>query len=101
MDVKVAQKIVGILDNMGVEAEIYEDYSGRGMYGKTTTGIVCDAGKSAMIGYAYAVAVVQTMEDEDDGTVDAFNIEHELCDWDRVQCIPTRCDNMGLQMIYY
>ena len=36
-----AQKVVDILTDRGIEARMYEDYSGRGMYGATCPGIVC------------------------------------------------------------
>lgn len=42
MDKELAEKLVEMLNNEGDEAEVYEGYSGRGMYGKTTTGVVCD-----------------------------------------------------------
>ena len=32
-----------VADNSGIKASIYDDYSGRGMYGKTTQGIVTDS----------------------------------------------------------
>lgn len=38
-----AQDLVDILQGEGYEAELYENYSGRGMYGKTTTGVTTDA----------------------------------------------------------
>jgi len=37
MDAKLAETLADFVD-----AEIYEDYSGRGMFGKTTTGLVVD-----------------------------------------------------------
>lgn len=42
MTLDQAKKIVEILNDEGVEARVYENYSGRGMYGATCTGIVCD-----------------------------------------------------------
>lgn len=42
MTLTQAQEIVKILNDDGVEAEVYENYSGRCMYGATCTGIVCD-----------------------------------------------------------
>jgi hypothetical protein len=40
MDRLVAKTIVEACHNFGLEAELYEDYSGRGMYGLETTGVV-------------------------------------------------------------
>lgn len=42
MDRELAEAIVEAIENNGGEAELREDYSGRGMYGKTTTGVVFD-----------------------------------------------------------
>ena len=40
MKLENAQKIVSSLERIGVEASLYENYSGRGMFGTATTGIV-------------------------------------------------------------
>lgn len=42
MKLSNAQKVVEYLAGEGVEAEVYEDYSGRNMYGKTTAAVLCD-----------------------------------------------------------
>ena len=42
MDIELAKKLVEILEDRGEEASLYEAYSGRGMYGRTTAGVVCD-----------------------------------------------------------
>lgn len=40
MEKELAQALVEIITTqLGTEAEVYEGYSGRGMYGETTTGI--------------------------------------------------------------
>jgi len=36
---ELAEAIVEALNESGFEAELYEDYSGRGMYGRTCTGV--------------------------------------------------------------
>ena len=35
-----AEAIVDYLEDKGITAEVYQDYSGRGMYGTTTTAVV-------------------------------------------------------------
>jgi hypothetical protein len=40
MKLENAQAIVEFLEDQGDEASVYEDYSGRGMYGRTTAGVV-------------------------------------------------------------
>ena len=40
MKLEHAKKIVDALRDEGYEAEVCEDYSGRGMYGEYTTGVV-------------------------------------------------------------
>ena len=75
MDVNNAKELVKILQDKGWEAELYENYSGRGMYGKTTTGVTTDARPN---------------------TMDALSEQGgELEDWDY------RTDSMGLDYIYY
>ena len=43
MQLELAKKIVNACYNQGKEARLYEDYSGRWMYGKETTGVVVDS----------------------------------------------------------
>lgn len=42
MQLEVAKKLVASADEVGVELEIVEDYSGRGMFGKSTTAVRFD-----------------------------------------------------------
>jgi hypothetical protein len=42
MDATLAKAIVDAVEGSGLEISVYPDYSGRGMYGKTTTGVVVD-----------------------------------------------------------
>lgn len=42
MKLKNAQRIVKCLEAEGTEASLYEDYSGRGMWGTTTTAVAAD-----------------------------------------------------------
>ena len=38
----MTQEFAELLNYYNDEIEVYEGYSGRGMYGDTTTGVVCD-----------------------------------------------------------
>lgn len=42
MKVEDAKKIVKCATRMGLDVELYEEYSGRFMFGKTTTGVTGD-----------------------------------------------------------
>ena len=76
-----------LLCNYG--GEIHEDYSGRGMYGKETTGIVFDDDKE------FYKAIAGVMED----TIQDQNFtECELI----VEALKSiRTDNMGTGIIFY
>ena len=57
MEKELAEKLVELLNDEGDEAEVYEGYSGRGMYGKSTTGVTCSS-------LALLLAVVINRADE-------------------------------------
>lgn len=40
MNIEKAEAIVDKLNDKGIEARLHEGYSGRGMYGEMTTGVV-------------------------------------------------------------
>jgi len=91
MDKELAEKLVEVLQEELEDVEIYIDYSGRGMYSKTTTGItfkgdVIDVVK-AVINHAHEFC----LEDNDElGYPDAeFTINN------------LRADSMGLGTIIY
>lgn len=72
MQLENAQKIVNALLNTGTDAELYEDYSGRGMFGAFTAGVV--------VKNAGSVEVIMHLLDI-----------HDSC----------RTDSMGLDVIVY
>lgn len=39
MELSTAQQVVEKLEDNGIEAQVYEGYSGRGMFGRTTAGV--------------------------------------------------------------
>jgi len=71
-----AQKLMNFLQDNGYEANLYENYSGRYMYGRTTTGVTTDANPGA---------IEYMEEDMKNADIDS--------DFSR--------DSMGLDYIYY
>jgi len=77
MTLTQAEEIVEMMLDNGYDAEVREDYSGRGMFGGTCPGIITAPNSATVIGFfAHAAGVM-------------------------VDDLPERCDNMGLDMIYY
>lgn len=83
---------VAIVDELcyRYDAEVREDYSGRGMYGKTCVGIVTDAPHKDII-----IATIRVFAQDNDG-LDIMDILDKVED-----VIPSRVDSMGLSTIYY
>ena len=80
MDKQRATDIVEYLQESGIEATLYEDYSGRGMYGKTTAAVVTDSATDV----AFALGALIAAEKE------------EVPDLVQVQT-----DGMGRQIVVY
>jgi len=76
MQLEQATELVEFLESEGHEAELYENYSGRGMYGNTTTGVTTDASFGTM--------------DSMEQSLEIAGIEPHM-----------QRDNMGLDYIYY
>ncbi len=94
MELRIAEKVVEFLQDNGYEAEVREDYSGRGMFGKTTVGIETNA-PGTLIGWLVAKSIIDENYGDAEAGVDAlddFNFRRDL---------PMRWDSMGLAMIYY
>lgn len=79
MTLAQANEIAWILDDLGVECDVKEDYSGRGMYGATVPALIVD--NEVMVGVACGILIergkMQTSE------------------------IPVRRDGMGLSVVVY
>jgi hypothetical protein len=88
MKIETAKAIVEAANVIGLEVQLREDYSGRGMYGSTTAGVIGDPGDiTACAAYA---AFVQGEEGKD--------VENE----EMVEDLRSmRSDSMGRDMIYY
>jgi hypothetical protein len=95
MDSRVAEEIVNASD-----CEVFENYSGRGMYGKTTTAVTCDSINQFVAAVARAAvncyfAANNANDDEDaEGTyVDPEFFAEEM--------ESLRCDNLALGYVFY
>ncbi len=85
MDLKLAQAMQEAMTDCGYSCEIREGYSGRGMYGGETTGIVIDNITQLLESLIEAAYV---LVDEDEGPI--FDVTGDI-----------RTDSMGLSMIVY
>ncbi len=93
MDRKIATLIVAAADQIGgLEVEIYEGYSGRGMMGRETTGISVHNHNTLLQCVALAASQVEEDKDSEDRlTIDEF--VEGLSD--------VRFDSLGRDMIVY
>jgi hypothetical protein len=82
-----------MIADMNCEVTLYEDYSGRGMYGDTTFGV---SGESYELGSAAVDALDQLMYDAED-VDEARQIAKEFAR----DVFRGRRDNMGLGEIWY
>lgn len=90
MKLETAQALVAYGDQTGAEITLRDDYSGRGMYGRTVAAVECDFGTLVAAAAAAGADLVAAA----DGDQDAAS---ELID----DLARIRSDNMGLGMIYY
>jgi hypothetical protein len=91
MDKAIAQGLVQLMEEQGHEASLYEDYSGRGMYGGSTTGVVVDN-----VGTLLQAVISDAFEDC--SILREVAEEHDMSplDVDRISF-----DSLGLQQIVY
>ena len=61
MNRELAEHLVHLLQDSGEEADLRTDYSGRGMYGSTTAGIVCSG--TEVILYTVLINIDQFVEE--------------------------------------
>lgn len=88
MEIKTAQVVQ---DYTCLEVEILQNYSGRGMYGSTTVGLVMDGEiDDVLIPLALMALEVEP------GSQEAAEIEGVLDDLGRI-----RQDSLGLRKVYY
>jgi hypothetical protein len=73
-----------------MDAEVMEGYSGRGMYGKETTGVVLDRAEDAIVAVIQQAHLFVEGEEDDDALYDAIT---DLTSISR--------DNMGIRTVIY
>jgi hypothetical protein len=92
MKLATAEKLKDLIDDMGIEDEVRvnEDYSGRGMYGDTTAGVVVND----------PISIIQVMAQY---ALDADGIELDDEDHEFLNDIKSgfRTDSMGYDTIVY
>ena len=92
----MTKELAELLVNNGSDLRIYEDYSGRGMYGKTTTGIQCDDIKDFLdaVGETFCNMV-------SDASFEGEDYDMELADELKDLLTNHRQDSLGLGYIIY
>lgn len=99
MRLAAAQLVAEAAKDLGVEVTVYEDYSGRGMCGDKTTGLVYDSEGDFLQSIILASMNLKEIEDtlsEGEQTPTGITSEDFLCEFHAV-----RKDNMGLGVIAY
>lgn len=86
MDHKTAEMLVEAAETIGIDVTLYENYSGRGMYNKTTTGVV--GGITGLM-----AACLQAGVDNAENTQLLEEVGEDL--------LAARIDSMGFQFIIY
>ena len=101
MQKQTADCLIKAAEQIGVEAELYEDYPARGLFGKTTTGITLQPDTTYQL-VAVAASLVKEEDDrkfnsdyiEDDESEDDYSFESFLED-----CANFKTDGMGRSSI--
>lgn len=87
MDRKLAEMLVQVCEDDGLDVSLRESYSGRGMYGNDTVGVVLQEGDVTDILKAVINQATCFIDDEDD--MEIFS------------CNGLKLDSMGKGMILY
>lgn len=91
------KEIAQMLVQYGSDLKLYEDYSGRGMYGKTTTGISCDDMAQVLeaVGECFLDMIydASSIHNETYDTSDAEDLVDALTNFQK--------DSLGLGIIVY
>jgi hypothetical protein len=87
----IAQAIVQLMEEQGHEASLYEDYSGRSMFGRKTYGVVAN-NAGTIIGAILSDAL------EENSILQEVSSLHNISPFD-IDSI--YIDNMGLDIIIY
>jgi hypothetical protein len=93
MDLELAEILVQVLEDEGIEASLRESYSGRGMYGKVTVGVSLEGDAVDLLRAVINNATCFIQEEEE--PVEFFDLS------ERFSIGNLRQDSMGLGMIVY
>lgn len=93
MDLELAEILVQALEDEGIEASLRESYSGRGMYGKDTVGVVLEGDALDLLRAVINNATCFIKEEEE--PVEFFDLS------ERFSIGNLRQDSMGLRTIIY
>ena len=93
MDLELAETLVQVLEDEGIEASLRESYSGRGMYGKETVGVVLDGDVGDILRAVINNATCFIQEESE--PVEFFDLS------ERFSIGNLRQDSMGLGVIVY
>lgn len=93
MDKELAETLVQVLEDEGIEASLRESYSGRGMYGETTAGVALDGDAGDILRAVINNATCFIKEEEE--PVEFFDLS------ERFSIGNLRQDSMGMGMIVY
>jgi hypothetical protein len=85
----LAKWVVEVLQDGGVDAELYQYYSGRDMYGKTTTGVVFEGSLMEIHGHLFNACL---WLDPEDPQIEKYQLED-------VGHLKT--DSLGMRTILY
>lgn len=86
MQLKTAERIVQAAKFNSIEARLHQDYSGRGMMGRTTHAVIVNNHTALIRAVAWAVVLVGSDQGETSDLVNDLNF---------------RFDNMGHDLIAY
>lgn len=86
MKLETAQLLSDTAWDSGIESEVREDYSGRGMYGESTSGVVVNSVEDFVRMVALTVAYIEDFDEREDFATEIQNI---------------KTDSMGRSVIVY
>lgn len=97
MKIEIAKVIVEACEEIGIEVDLREDYSGRGMYGSTTAALVLADEKDLV--KATALAAIRVHENAEH---EEFNgREASMTSEDYLQGLDFKFDSMGHDIVVY
>lgn len=90
MEKAIAKHIIAAAEVIGLELELREDYSGRGMYGSETVAI-CGSDREFRQACCYAAGTIDSQPKNEEDSEDVFDLD-QFCE----EMASLRTDNMGM-----